>query len=424
MKQYDAVIIGGGPAGLAAAERLAARGLKTVLIEKEKIGARPRSWIARYDELERRGFKYAVINKITSLKFRSFLGAEYSFERAPFAILDTKKALNLLKARAENSGCEMREQEEALRYREEKNAIIIESTGGEYGAAVCVDASGAYSAIQEGLSGKQAEGAFMGCYAVELAGLDIKKPQECLIFDAAMPGKDYFWFLPYNKQEALVGCFFFEELNHNTIQRAAKSLQKYMELSGLKGRAVQAIQGNIPLMERRFYNHNRVFFCGDSASSPLPSSGFGFLRALQEGEMLGNSLQGGASQGRFSWEKEVMSQRFPGFELHYMASDILKNVNDPLLAKAINRMNHAPGDFVEHFLLGDDLSVGFAAQAIIEIFNTFTPGEIASMALRRNYREFLLHIARVYPRVTPAVLKKTAGNFIRGIIRNKRKVKK
>ena len=86
MNTSDIIILGGGPAGLRLAKLLSAKGLDTVLIEKDLIGARSRSWISWEDDITKYGYKDAIKNRISGLKFRSFLGGEHLFMGSASAI--------------------------------------------------------------------------------------------------------------------------------------------------------------------------------------------------------------------------------------------------------------------------------------------------------------------------------------------------
>jgi hypothetical protein len=53
---------------------------------------------------------------------------------------------------------------------------------------------------------------------------------------------------------------------------------------------------------------------------------------------------------------------------------------------------------------GSDLSVIFAARALRAIFSAFSPKELASLAIARDYRELLLRVSRDYPSATPEMI--------------------
>jgi flavin-dependent dehydrogenase len=393
---YDIVIIGGGPAGLTAAKLLAKAGLKILLIEKDKIGVKPRSWITWHDEMIKRGFKSAVINIINTLTFKSFLGARYDFRYSRAAIVNTKKLLE--------AGAVIIENEVFIDCANEKTSVKIRTNKYTYNAFYCVDASGAASKMQAKYGGKLPETGSMGCYAFELSGLKIQDKRSALIFDSAFPGRDYFWLLPYSKSRALAGCFFFEKLNARTAGRAKRSLEKYLELNRTGGKITSAISGNIPLNSRKYFSKSRVFFCGDSASAPLPSSGYGLLRAMDEAALLAKEIVKGFRKGKIRYARSVALARYPGFELHYFVSEILKNINEKMLDTAIRAMNDNPPAFVDSFMRGSDLSVIFAARALRAIFSAFSPKELASLAIARDYRELLLRVSRDYPSATPEMI--------------------
>jgi len=401
MKKYDIIVLGGGPAGLTAAREMGKTGLKVLLIEKETIGCRARSWITWYSEIERSGYKGCVINKINTLSFSSFLGGMYDFTGAGAAVVNTKKLLLALKNEAQNAGVRVHENEKFLRYSEGKGPVVIQTQRAVYSAKYCVDAMGEGSRIQQGISGNMPDNSYMGCFAFELTGLNVHDISKAMIFDAAFPGKDYFWFIPYSKHEALAGCFTFERLDDSTIKRVKSSLDDYIKLLKLRGRIKKTIRGNIPLMERRYFRSGGILFCGDSISSPLPSSGFGLLRSMKEAGILARCVNKGFKTGNIRYEQRIIASRYPGYELHYLASEILKNMNDILLNKSISHMKDHNKAFIKDFLRGDDLSLLFVSQALMAIFRTFTLREIASMALRRDYKEFLLRAARIYPKATP-----------------------
>ncbi len=414
MEKTDIVIIGGGPAGLTAARLLAGCGLKTVLIEKEGIGARPRSWITWLDEVQKRGYEPAIINRIDTLTFKGLLGARYNFTNSRAAILDTKKLLEILKAQAQKAGVIIKENEVFLKHRESTDNILIKTSKCIYSASYCVDASGASSAMQKKLSKSLPASGSMGCYAAEISGLKITDSSAAYIFDAAFPGKDYFWLLPYSKTSALAGCFFFEELNARTILRAKASLNKYIKLRKLNGKITAIIKGNIPLVERGYFSKGRVFFCGDSASSPLPSSGYGLLRAMDEAKLVAKEIKKGYKTGKIRYAEAVVASRYPGYELHYLVSEILKNIDAALLDKAVYAMNDNAPEFIDNFMRGDDLSIKFAVRAIKAIFSALTIPEVASLTLRRDYKEFLYRVARVYPKATPAVINRLLKSVLKG----------
>ncbi|MBN2753361.1 MAG: NAD(P)/FAD-dependent oxidoreductase [Candidatus Goldbacteria bacterium] len=407
IKKYDVIVLGGGPAGLTAAREISKTGLKTLLIEKNYIGSTPRSWITWYSGLKKAGCASAVKHRIDTLVFSSYLGGAYELKKSDSAVVDTKKLLLMLKARAIKAGAEIKEKEAVLKCVQNGGYAGVKTNKGYYKAGYFVDAMGWYSKNQRPLGKKEPRGDYMGCCAAEIK---LEKPLKDIskahIFHAPFPGKDYFWLLPYNKHEALAGCFAFEKLDAKSRARMEKSLNMYIKYMGAGGRRLKEIQGNIPLMERRYLRRGRIFFCGDSVSSPLPSSGFGLLRAIEEARLIGRCFKRGVKNNYSEYEEKIVALRYPGYELHYLVADILKNMDEVIFNKAVSGMKDNSVKFIKSFLKGNDLSLIFAAQALIAIFKTFTLKEIASMAIKRDYKEFLMRAARDYPKIKPGQIKK------------------
>ncbi|HRU38959.1 MAG TPA: hypothetical protein P5511_03705, partial [Candidatus Goldiibacteriota bacterium] len=322
------------------------------------------------------------------------------------AILDTDKLLALLKERAEKAGAVISEGENFKGYTRRRGSVAVKTDRNTYSALYLVDASGAGSSLQKKFSGALVRSGSMGCHAVELEGLKISDPESAVIFDAGPGGREYFWLLPYSRSAALAGCFFFRALDKSTAKKAKTALSAYIRYRKLGGRVVSTISGNIPLNARRYFSMGRVFFCGDSCSSPLPSSGYGLLRALDEAEILVKCAVRGFKKRRIDYSRQIALARYPGYELHYFVSDILKNIDNRLLDRAIRAMNDNPAPFIDNFMRGNDLSVVFAAKALAAILSAFKPRELASLAIRRDYREFLPRVSRDYPGATPEMMRR------------------
>jgi flavin-dependent dehydrogenase len=172
--EFDAAVIGGGPAGAAAGTRLAGAGLRVVILEKEKF---PRFCIGEsllphgndvlrelgvWDKLDHAGFlrKYgaefltADKSRLQRFWFRHNLGPDrehtYQVERASFD--------KLLLDHARDRGCEVREQTRVLELDQpdtENMTLACEGPDGRFHVRVrwIVDASGrcAFAGARAGL---------------------------------------------------------------------------------------------------------------------------------------------------------------------------------------------------------------------------------------------------------------------------------
>lgn len=91
---YDVVVVGGGPAGLAAGVRCANEGVKTLLIEKDHLSTNKRAWIVAVTEKRSRIFKSMNIG-LSEIADNSITSVRLSAERPDREVLTLKGTVNL-----------------------------------------------------------------------------------------------------------------------------------------------------------------------------------------------------------------------------------------------------------------------------------------------------------------------------------------
>jgi electron transfer flavoprotein-quinone oxidoreductase len=74
MRQYDVVVVGGGPAGLSAGVRCANEGIKTLIIEKDPIDLAKKALVTFQQAIDAWDLKNCVVAKIRGLNFNSVFG--------------------------------------------------------------------------------------------------------------------------------------------------------------------------------------------------------------------------------------------------------------------------------------------------------------------------------------------------------------
>jgi flavin-dependent dehydrogenase len=168
--EYDAAIVGGGPAGSTAAILLAQAGRKVVVLEREKF---PRFHIGEsllpyslsaFDRLgvreeldqwavDKRGGEVATACGTRAIKFHFANGFRlkhtraYQVERATFD--------EMLLRRAERAGAEVREETSVSNVDLFDSGVTLHTTGGEVHASYVLDASGRNAVLGQQLSLKQ-----------------------------------------------------------------------------------------------------------------------------------------------------------------------------------------------------------------------------------------------------------------------------
>jgi flavin-dependent dehydrogenase len=283
-----------------------------------------------------------------------------------------------------------------------------------------VDAMGRYSSILKS-RGLKNDVLDMGCLAFFLENVNHKNDNRLLLYDAFLPGSDYFWVIPLEEDKLMVGIFFFSALTGANLKDKTEKLKFYMAARHLKGDVYDTKMGNIPLGGQ---SHVRVenFVCiGDSCNTPLPSSGFSFSRCLEESKILAafavKYLDGKASLK--DYKKDILGSKIPGIEVHLIISDMLSKFTDPMLNKAIGAMNKLNEDFLISFLTGKDMSLNFAATALRAIFNTYSVAEIRSLSLKQNYLRNLVSLYNLLLALPQAKIGEQLVRFVKDIVKSK-----
>src|SRR5450432_4176233 len=108
---YDAIIAGGGPAALAAAETLARRGCSTLVLEQNhEIGSPIQTSGGSFiDELEALAIPASLYHPISRVRFLSASNAAvYDYSRPRMCVIDVRGVFQFLAGRAVDAGAAVR----------------------------------------------------------------------------------------------------------------------------------------------------------------------------------------------------------------------------------------------------------------------------------------------------------------------------
>ena len=395
---YDIIILGAGPAGLACALHCAEKGLKVLVLEQHSIGTTMKTWLSFGHVLDRFDLRDTVIQNYSSVVFSSYLGGRYACKKDFLFPINEELALTLIAERAVKAGATLRGKESFINYNHDGNLVVINSEKNSYHARLVIDAMGRESQIlpSHGFRNNVLD---MGCLSFFLKnarGVDV---DTCLIYDSYFPGSDYFWVVPLGPKEVMVGIFFFSSLTPGNRNEKEALLQRYITRKGITGTVFKKRLGNIPLGSQTYMSAPGFISFGDSANTPLPSSGFSFSRCLEESltvsKFVHNYLNGNAQLK--DYKTRILENKIPGIEIHLIISDMLSKFTDNMLNKAINGMGLFGDDFIIDFLSGRKLDVDFCIKALTAISKTFTLAEISSMSLSQEYMKRLLSIYNLLP---------------------------
>jgi len=418
---YDVVVLGGGPAGLGSALNCARQGLSVLLLEQQPIGATRKSWLTFRDCIERYGLQECIRHEFSGVVFSSYLGGRFAFKDSRFICpIDEIRALTALAGAARAAGAELRERESYLNHCPDAKADTVTVTSSEntYQAKLVVDAMGRCSETLRSI-GLANETLDMGCVCRYLEGVKHRNDECLLLYDSFFPGPDYFWLVPLEKDRMMAGLFFFSSLTDQNRSAKRAKLERYIEARRLGGKVTGVREGNIPLGPQVNIAADRTVSIGDSANTPLPSSGFSFNRCLAESEVLAKFarrfVDGDVAVG--DYKHEVLGAKTPAIEVHLMISDMLSSFTDPMLNMAIAGMNRLDEEFLVSFLSGRDMSITFAANALRAILRTFSLGELSSLSLKQHHLRNLTNLYNLLPALPSAGVPRQLRDFILSLAR-------
>ncbi|MGQ9614963.1 MAG: NAD(P)/FAD-dependent oxidoreductase [Spirochaetota bacterium] len=300
---YDVIVVGAGPAGATAARHCASCGLKTILIEKERLprdkpcaggltlAAVKQLGFPLPDEvIERkcRGFRITYGNRTNIVAFNYTV--TYTINRKTFDSFLVDKALE--------AGVELGDGVECLRVEILKDRVMVKTKEGEIQGGIVIGADGVYSKVLRSFKGYFGKNEKHFCITAEilLPEEEISERMDDLIdihFSSAPPG--YAWLFPKkNHISAGMGCGF---------SRSKELVSKFKEFL-----AVHNLRCDIPLKgyfipvfnSSRRVIAERVILCGDAAGFVDSFSGEGIRFAIISGRLAAQTAASAFKKGDFS----------------------------------------------------------------------------------------------------------------------------
>src|SRR5881296_1369346 len=280
---HDLIVIGGGPAGLFAAGRLARRGFDVVVLEEHEFIGRPVhcTGIMAIDAFKEFDLPAeAILNELHSVRFFSPLGQDFAYtpSRVEAVVVDRVLFDELLSRRAQSAGVAIMTGKRVSRVHIDQDGVrIIYDDADSLAARACIVACGANYGIQRAL-GLGAPLMFLQSAQAEVPSAMF--PEVEMHFGSRIAPKGFGWVVPVrrphgnfarlgvmsqSKTPALFGSFFRSVADRCGIPVSTelRPRQKILPLAPIK---------------RTF--GERLLVVGDAAGMVKPTTGGGIYYSV------------------------------------------------------------------------------------------------------------------------------------------------
>jgi len=292
---YDAIIAGGGPAGLAAAEVLARHGCATLVLEQNhEIGSPIRTSGGSFiDELEALSIPAALYHPISRVRFLSAGNAAvYDYSQPRMCVIDVRGVFQHLAAKAVAAGAAVRVASKVEAPVIQNDAVVGVRTRSELlRARVVIDATGYRSALlkQAGLDPGMRRFGVGAEYDMYAPHCDQR--EAVLLVGSNLAPAGYAWVFPWGRHRVRVGVGIIHPDSDAKPDAYLDALVSGAAGYGVDLRGAQPLEhhsGLIPseCFAERFAG-NGILGVGDAAGQASSLLGEGIRWAIHAGKMAG-----------------------------------------------------------------------------------------------------------------------------------------
>lgn len=379
-REVDVLIVGGGPAGLVAAETVASGGLSTLLVEQEKEIGQPvhTSGATTVQTVKTFRIPEKFYHSVTGITLYSPNDDATFYYNEPIGcILDVRGTYQYLAQKALNKG--------ALILTNTKANEAILDNGFTVGASIMrdssehfkirskimIDASG-YRAAMSKQSGLHRGFTRFGVGAeYELLAPDCNQNEIALIVGSRYAPSGYAWIFPWGENRVRVGI----GILHPDVSIAPKEyLETFVRKIGIFGvnQVTSKIReyhfGLIPSdgIASRFVG-NGIMAIGDAAGQASLIAGEGIRLSMQAGQLAGKTAVEAISRGR--WDAGSLMPYETAFRTNYGRNLAIGHIinkeiavwNDDQWDKCIRKLKTLPPPFIPRLLVSEFSTVDLAS---------------------------------------------------------------
>ena len=298
---YDVIVIGAGPAGAAAASRMAGEGLLTLLIEKERLprymacGGGLTQAAAKYIAFEYSDIVEKVVSKLT-LSYKRFPKYTLCPPGLKIEMISRSRFDHRAAENAVRSGARLVEGINVVAVEEGKKEVVVRTREGEiFQGKIVVGADGASSvaASAVGLKGSPSGIALAGeMYPVDGTTASAFDNRVFIRFGDIKTG--YGWIFPKSDHYS-IGV-----LTHNPRFSALAPIYEHFKgrFSFLKSAEERVKRRRLLPVNRgyRTLNTRRICLVGDAASLVDPLTGEGISHAIHSGVIAADAIHSSLSK--------------------------------------------------------------------------------------------------------------------------------
>jgi geranylgeranyl reductase family protein len=357
-KQFDVIIIGGGPAGAACALKLAGSSLRVALIDKatfprdktcgdalsvdviNQLSMLPGNVAQRFSNLGNKIASYGV--KIVSpnhmsvdipfihkqAKSHGYISPRIDFDNFLFQCIKEHESISVFES------CNV------LKVEQHAANITVHTSAGIFEAAIIVGADGAHSMVAKNLGDikvqKQHYSAGLRVYYEGVTSFHKENFIELHFFKEILPG--YLWIFPLADNKANVGIGIpssvvsknkinLKETLHQLITTHPTINERFKHAKPL-----ETVKGyGLPLgSKKRNISGERFILCGDAAALIDPFTGEGIANAIRSGRVAAEHLVKCFEANNFSaafnkaYDKEVYRRMWGEFKISRLLQKLVR----------------------------------------------------------------------------------------------------
>ena len=307
-ESYDAIIAGGGPAGLAAAETLARRGCSALVLEQNhEIGSPIRTSGGSFiDELDALGVPSSLHHPISRVRFLSPANAAvYEYAQPRMCVMDVRGVFQFLAGRAVEAGAGVRlaAKVEGPVLQDER-VVGVRTRDAVLGARVVIDATGYRSVLlkQAGLDPRIRRFGVGAEYDMYAPHCDER--EAVLLVGSELAPAGYAWVFPWGRHRVRVGVGIIHPDSDAKPDAYLDALVAGAGRYGVDLRGAQPLEHHAGLIPSecfaRQFAGNGILGVGDAAGQASSLLGEGIRWAIHAGRIAGEVAAEAIAKGDVS----------------------------------------------------------------------------------------------------------------------------